>query len=182
MRGLFDNISILIPIALLIALRIINAKSKQNKKNQQKKPAGENLKKELIRRIQEAQRNPDYRGGKAEAREVMIPSVVPQKVPPKKTVPAKKEIKKSNAAFPVENPIEAKPLRQSTVPIYSAEPERRGFPPDNADQDKAAVQKVVAASQSGEPALLRNLPPLQQAVVWAEILGQPKSISPGGIS
>ena len=164
MEGLFNNILYLIPIAFFIAIRILNAKSKQSGKTQQKNPSSKPVAGglgELIKQIQEAQKNPDYRGGKVEAREVDIPSVAPRRTAgsnkpgePKKNKPVPK---KPDAAYSSAIPVNASSSGDST-------------------QKETAGQKT--ASQAG--ILPQGLTPLQQAVVWSEILGQPKSL--GGIT
>ena len=163
MEGLFNNILYLIPIAFFIAIRILNAKNRQSGKSQQKnpsgKPAGGGLG-ELIKQIQEVQKNPDYRGGKVEAREVDIPSVAPRRT--------------AGSNKPGE-PKKNSPVQKKQTVEY------RPITPDIGAPGKMTAPKQPAAPQSKKTGILpQGLTPLQQAVVWSEILGQPKSF--GGIT
>jgi hypothetical protein len=159
-RGIFDNISILIPVALFIAFRVIGAMNRQNKKNQ---------------------------GGNPQPREArppavpQKPSVVPQKPPAKppakkppalkKQIPVKQEIKKAvkhlSEAKPAEAPyIEAAYKTQTAVPLSASV------------KSEADIQKAAEVSRPGRAvAFIQKLPPLQQAVIWSELLGQPKGLS-----
>jgi len=164
MRGLFDNILYLIPIALFIAFRIIGAKNKQSGKPPQKRPSTKQADGglgELVKKIQEAQKNPDYNGGRMEARELYIPSVTSQKTVSKKPAAAKKPEKKP-ASTPVSKNVE------KIVPLQSS------IKSDEETQTVPAAQKTAPLQnlQVG----IAGLSPLQQAVVWSEILGQPKGI------
>ena len=165
MEGIFGSILYLIPIALFIAIRVINAKNKTNKKPPQRpegRPVPEEDLGELIRQIKENKKQPAHWEVNTEAR--TIPSAVPRATVPKKPVGIKKK----------------KPVIKQTV-----EPSQ--FMSDNTSlsgiktQTETSDQKTLTAKQRTSPIsetgiLLQGLSPLQQAVVWAEILGQPKSL------
>ena len=166
MRGLIENIQILIPIALFIAFRIIRSRSEAAKK-QQKKTGGLG---ELIKKIQEAQQNPDYGKALTEDTEVYIP---PKPLPQKKT--AKKP--------------QPKTVRQTKKPPGHSEykplfPETAKTPEQLSSETKvdsvvsvAARAASVAATSSRAGISLQGLTSLQQAVIWSEILGPPKGES-----
>ena len=174
MEGLFGNILYLIPIAFFIAIRILNAKSRQSGKTQQKKPAGKPIGGglgELIKQIQEVQRNPDYRGGKVEAREVDIPSVAPRRT----TGSNKPGEPKKNNTVQKKQTVNYRPIAPDTEPLSEIK-NQTGTP----GQKTPAVNQRAAPLSVKTGILPQGLTPLQQAVVWSEILGQPKSL--GGIT
>lgn len=170
MEWIIENIRILIPIALFIAFRIVRAKNAESKK-QQKKPAGGMG--ELVKTIREAQNNPDYRKALAEDTEIFIPPKVQQKTAQRpKSVPVRQaETKKVNKTVPKHSEYKS---------IFPEESEFKADSlPSEIKVDTAAAQvtSVAASSTSKADISLQGLPPLQQAVVWAEILGQPKAFS-----
>ena len=71
MEGLFENIQILIPIALFVAFRVVRAKSEQAKKQQNK--SSDQKREELVKKIKEAQRIPEYRKALTKDTLVYIP-------------------------------------------------------------------------------------------------------------
>jgi hypothetical protein len=183
MDELFSNLVYFIPVAFIIALRIINARQKHERKQQQKKAAPANT----------AQVRP------AQARPAQAPGPVTQTSAWPDT--RKKAVKKTPAkaakapvpqmgyksAFPdaVEIPAAGSAVTES---------ERRG--PENAVSAVAQHTGVDAVSSVAQytgvvgvssieqrtvtPAdahktPLGNLPPLQQALVWSEILGAPRA-------
>ena len=159
MEGIFGSILYLIPIALFIALRIINAKNKQNKKPPQRTPSGRPVPEEdlgeLIRQIKE-NKQPSHWEVNTESQ---IPSAAPRTVVPKKPVGIKKK----------------KPV------IKQAAEYRPNVPDTSMSSIKTQIETTapVAEQLTTKPEtgiLLQGLPPLQQAVVWAEILGQPKAL------
>ena len=154
MEGIIENIQYLIPIALFIAFRVIKARSDEAKK-QQKNSGGLG---ELVRKIQEAQSNPDYGKALTEDTQVYIP---PKPVPrPKAALKTKPK-----PAHPVAKPKVTRTYEQPAPEVKS-----------NIDAAPVRVTPVSALSL-GSGFSLQGLTPLQQAVVWSEILGQPKGVS-----
>jgi hypothetical protein len=188
MDELFANLRFLIPIAFIIAIRILNARQRQVKKEQQKKSTGE-----LTGKIQEAQKNPAYAKALTEDTEVYIPPAGQPRPAPawpdtrKKAAmkkPAAKTLPKSppppkygayHSAFP-----ETVSVKEASGSV-SEESERRG--PENTVTAVAQHTGVNAVSSVGQKIILPgihdtppgNLTPLQQALVWSEILGAPRS-------
>ena len=182
MEDLFGNIFYLIPVALFVALRLVgsrkanNKNQPQNRQQQQDRPQQQKRKSpggplkeihdELIRKIQEAQRNPDYAEGRTEAREVYIPSVAPKEARqvsvqrPRKPGEVKK-VKKPSVVMP-----------QTVIP---AEREITESVTPAAKETKVTPVAQTTSVQTAE--IKKELTQLQQAVVWAEILGQPKGLS-----
>jgi hypothetical protein len=149
MDGIFENITFLIPIALLIVVRVISAKSKEDKKAQQKKTSEVNAE---VRRIMEAQRKP---------------SVTPQKTTPKKPAAVKKKA-----------PVKEIDKFQSLIPdVNAAALGQIAALADAAAEGKTAIQKAAVPQPWEASVSLQELPPSQQAVVWAEILGSPKGFT-----
>ncbi|MDR0448549.1 MAG: hypothetical protein LBH07_07760 [Treponema sp.] len=160
MDELFNNILYLIPIALFVALRIANTKNKQDKKQQQKKTSGE-----LIRKIREAQNNPDF--GKALPKSP-VEVFFPPREAGQKPVVGKKAIKKK----PVVIPPVPKPSFYNEVSADSAI-FGQVMTKTNESAVQAAASDVMQPFQTG----ISGLTPLQQALVWSEILGLPKGVS-----
>ena len=183
MEGIFGNIFYLIPIAFIIAIRILNARNKQSRKPPPKapinKPASEEPKnrpegrrgliEELLLRAEEAQK----RLYNKEREETNIPPQV-QQVPAsagsvevkKKKLPKKQPVKqpvKQPASFPAEAP--------KTMAFYEQANEKTQEV-QSGEESRRTGQQIDWTSQIG--LFLKNLTPLQQAVVWSEILGQPK--------
>jgi len=158
MDEVFSNILYLIPIAFFIAVRIIGARNKQSGKEQQQKKDSEGLG-DLLQKIREAQENPAYSKALTEDRGVYIPPRTPaaRKPEPKKK-PAKKAAKKQTAPSST---------RQSAVQTAIAEEAM-------AKNAAAFAKKDPAAQASGLSGIRPGWTPLQQAVVWSEILGAPK--------
>ena len=166
MERLFENIQFLIPLALFIAFRVMRARNAEAKKQQKKQSGGLG---ELIKKIQEAQQNPEYGKALTEATEVYIPpKPLPQKKAAKKPIP--------------------KPVRQTKKPTGHSEykplfPETAKTETHDQLSSETKVDSVVsvaarAASTSSRAGLsLQGLTPLQQAIVWSEILGPPKGVS-----
>ena len=154
MEGIIKNIQLLIPVALFIAFRVIKARSDEAKK-QQKKSGGLG---ELVKKIQEAQSNPDYGKALTEDTEIYIPP---------KPVPRPKAALKTKP----------KPVRPSAKPAVVKVHEQLS----SSIKDAAVAAPVrvtpVSSLPSGSGFSLQGLTPLQQAVVWSEILGQPKGVS-----
>ena len=176
MEDLFGNIFYLIPIALVIAFRIINARNRnarRNQQQQQKKTSSEQQPVsgglgELIRKIQEAEDYPEHtKTGKESYRPhwETKPVVVQSGKPGGKKRPSEKKLSSkipsgsilSDASF-VGN--------EKTFAQASAVKKTKTVP-------AAAVQNTgLQTLQAG----VSGLSPLQQAVVWSEILGKPKGI------
>jgi hypothetical protein len=167
MRGLFENILYLIPIALFIAFRIMGARNKQNKKPPQKtqpqqsppveKPAPGGILGELIKQIQEAQKEEQGEGYR-EARKVS--SAAPKRPAAKKSAEAKKN----------------KPAEKPTGKYHSFLDDEKPVAAEVKIQEDIAGQKAAAAQPFQTGISLQGLTSLQQAVAWAEILGQPKGL------
>ncbi|MCL1929430.1 MAG: hypothetical protein FWG07_11650 [Treponema sp.] len=172
MRGLFENIQFLIPLALIIAVQVIRARNAQDKK-QQKKTGGLG---ELIKKIQEAQQNPEYGKALTEATEVYIPPK-PQQQPRAARKPISKHVR------PPARPVEAKRVHKSSVKTQFSQNEATGYgklsseEKSNIDSVTTAQVKPVAQQSLQTGLSLQGLTPLQQAIVWSEILGPPKGVS-----
>ena len=171
MDDLVNNIVYLIPIAFFIAIRIIGAKNKQAGDQQKKDSTGE-----LIKKTHEAQTNPAYRKALEEAREVYIPSVASREArpvmvqQPKKPGEVKKKAKKPPAAPPKKDGF--KSIFPETADIKVSE--------SSAETAAAKTKDTSAAKTVQDLQSLITGPgrtPLQQAVVWSEILGQPRGLS-----
>jgi hypothetical protein len=172
MRGLFENIQFLIPLALFIAFRIIRSKSEAAKK-QQKKTGGLG---ELIKKIQEAQQNPEYGKSLTEATEVYIPPR-PQQQPKAARKPTPKPVcptARLAEAKKIHKPLAATPFSQSEAAGYG-----KLSSEEKSNIDSVTTAQVTpVAQQSLQAGLsLQGLTPLQQAIVWSEILGPPKGVS-----
>jgi len=160
MDEVFNNILYLIPIAFFIAIRIIGARNKQSGKEQQQKKEDEGMR-DLLKKIREAQENPAYSKALTEDRGVFIPPrtpAPPARKPEQKKKPAKKAAKKAPLMVST---------RQSAVQTSIAE---AAIAKDAA----ASAKKDPAAQASGLSGIRPGWTPLQQAVVWSEILGAPK--------
>jgi hypothetical protein len=169
MRGLIENIQLLIPLALFLAYRIIKAKNAETKK-QQKQSGGLG---ELIKKIQEAQSNPEYSKSLTEDTQIYIPPKVP---PQARAAQKPKAMPARQPARPVK-PVPKKPAAQGVYkPSFPETIKVNEQLPSGTKSDAAAAQ-VSAASSLQTGFSLQGLTPLQQAVVWSEILGQPKGVS-----
>jgi hypothetical protein len=155
MRGILENIQILIPIALIIAFRIIRARNKAGKK-QQKPAKGIG---DFIKKIQDAQKNQETKhvSGRPAARTTAV--------------------KKPNKPLP-----KKQPHHSGYKPIFPEAAESIGQPKISSENiakievsadDNARVSSIAPASGFS----LKDLPSLQQAVLWSEILGEPKGMS-----
>jgi len=158
MDEVFSNILYLIPIAFFIAIRIIGARNKQSGKEQRNKDS-EGLG-DLLKKIREAQENPAYSKALTEDRGVYIPPRTP--APAKKPEQKKKQAKKAAKKAPI-----MVSTRQSAVQTSIAEVAL-------AKNAVASAKKDPAAQASGLLGMRPGWTPLQQAVVWSEILGAPK--------
>ena len=163
MRGLIENIHFLIPLALIIAFRIMRAKNAGTKKQQKK--TSEERRSELVRKIKEAQRIPEYR-----------------KASPQQARGAQKpQTGARQAARPVKPSPRTPPKRSEYKPLFpeTAEVKTQEQLPSKTKSDvTAAAQVTPVVSPSSQTGFsLQGLTPLQQAVVWSEILGQPKGVS-----
>ncbi|MCL1815762.1 MAG: hypothetical protein FWG27_08105 [Treponema sp.] len=169
MEKIFENLQFFIPLALFIAFRVISAKNAEAKKKE-KKSGGLG---ELIKKIQEAQNNPDYSKTLTEDTEVYIPSKVPKTQKSAARPAAKPPIHPSAGRTKIETakkkPISPKPVDLFTNVMPSAlEADRIKISPNmqEAGAEQGTQQNVLTG--------VSGLTPLQQAVVWAEILGHPR--------
>ena len=163
MRGLIENIQFLIPLALIIAFRIMRSKNAQAKKQQKK--TSEERRGELVRKIKEAQRIPEYRKASPQQARGAQKSQAGARQPAKPVKPLPKTPPKRS---------EYKPLFPETVEVKTHEQ----FPIETKSDIAAAAQVTPATPPSSQTGFsLQGLSPLQQAVVWSEILGQPKGVS-----
>ena len=171
MDTILENIQILIPIALFIAFRIIRSKSEQAKKQQKK--ASDQKREELVRKIKEAQRVPEYRKALTEDTLVYIP--------PKPSAQPKAGAKPAPAR-PAARRVEEKKINKPKAELKSAEVKIQERLPSEI---KTQIDQTASAAADQRPAStashslktgfsLQGLSPLQQALVWSEILGQPK--------
>ena len=179
MEGLFENIRFLIPLALIIAVQVVRARNARTK-HQQKKSGGLG---ELIKKIQEAQANPEYGKALTEATEVYIPPKPAQQaktakkpIPKPIRQPARPiEVKKANKNLPKKQLAQSE-LKTKYSEAAEAKVSRYISSEEDTRGDSAAAASVTQHSlQTGLS--LQGLTPLQQAVVWSEILGQPKGVS-----
>jgi len=171
MRGLFENIQILIPLALFIAFRIMRARSAEAKKQQKKQSGGLG---ELIKKIQEAQSNPEYGKALTEATEVYIPPK-PQQQPKAARKPTPKPVRppaRTVEIKKVHKPSAKTPLSQSDAKVFDKLSSEEKTKIDSVAQVAPVAQQSLQAGLS-----LQGLTPLQQAIVWSEILGPPKGVS-----
>jgi len=163
MDEIFSNILYLIPIAFFIAIRIIGARNKQSGKEQQQKKEDEGMR-SLLKKIREAQENPAYGRALTEDRGVFIP---PRSPAPAKQPEQKKKAVKQAAKKPAKKQTAPSSARQSAVQTSIAETAL-------AKNAAASAKKDPAAQASGLSGIRPGWTPLQQAVVWSEILGAPK--------
>jgi hypothetical protein len=149
MEGLFDNIFYLIPIAFFIAIRIINARNAGGRNSQKEKSSADLG--ELVKKIQEAgnpARQPSHK------KPVYGKAVEAQKKSTKK--PAVK-------------------VSSGLSNYRSAFPDATAGEDVSGQRDAAGKTKSDKAASGPQTGIVKpGLTPLQQAVVWAEILGQPK--------
>ncbi|GHV84894.1 hypothetical protein AGMMS50230_05020 [Spirochaetia bacterium] len=179
MDDLFSKIVYLIPIALVI-IRIVGAAKSKSKNPQQQKSS-----EELVRKIQESQRNPAYEKALTEEKEVYIP---PKPQPAaaaerphweRQEVPVWPNTKKPAAKKPAAKQSPKQAVKASAA--KTAVPET-AFPQKLETNAPAAAfpgntdpQNNMRAGITAPPGTQRNLTPLQQALVWSEILGPPRS-------
>jgi len=164
MEEIFGNIFYLIPIALIIVFRIINAKNKQNKQQQQKpggKPASGGLLEELIRKVNEAEQKSSYER-KYESREV-YPAAQRTSAGRPGELKKKKPVKKPTAENQYFIPQESSSLSAALAKTADINAAKTVIP----EQRSPHLQTGVS---------IQDLTPLQQAVVWSEILGKPKGM------
>jgi len=174
MDDIVGNIFYLIPIALMIALRVINGKNKQARNQQRKPPAGD-----LARKTPEPRTNPEYSKQSAEAREVYTPPAAPRAKPASSTKPVAVKKPAKPAIKPVPKVIKGakKPVPSDVVSAsYENVPVQSAAVSDRDIRTVPAAQNAVSAALRNLQAGISGLPPLQQAVVWSEILGQPKGM------
>jgi hypothetical protein len=155
---LVNNLVYLLPIALFIAVRIINVKQSGDKKKQQKESAGK-----LIEKVREARQNPAYAGSLTEATEVYIP---PSQRLMQNSVPAQKRTGKKLKAPSPQNQYAYPPLKPDEE-AAKTDP-GLGSPTATLGAEPKPVQNTSGSLPGG-------LTPLQQALVWSEILGPPRS-------
>lgn len=151
MKDLFENILYLIPVALFIVIRILNARSKSSQKqqgNESTKEIGE-----IFRRFSEEEDRHVYQ--KQPREEAYTRPRVPDE---RKKKPAKK----------ADRPA----VRAANSPELPAEPAKLGA----LDRSAAPAPCVYAAVKLPD---MENLTRIQQAVVWSEILGHPKGFPEG---
>jgi hypothetical protein len=180
MDELFGNLIYLIPIAIVIFRVISAAKGQQKNKQQQKTASGE-----LVKKIQEAQKNPAYGKALTEATEIFIPPTPqpkPAQAPPwpdtKKKPAVKKPVKTTVKAPPVQPPQgEYRSLLAEIFPENAAAGTNPAVQPvaSNISPSKQAAGPTAGLTSGSLPGGSIHLTPLQQALVWSEILGAPKS-------
>ena len=179
MEELFGNILYLIPIALILSFRILNAKKNQARKQQQqqeqqkqKQTGGDTAAEkpsvfgglgELIKKVQELENEPNYgKTGKEsyrphwETRPVLEQPGKKKKVTPKKSAVRMPSADQSVSVFPDTLAGETKLTPAAIIPAAPVQAAVSGF-------------ELLQTRLSGKP-------PLQQAVIWTEILGQPKGM------
>ncbi|MDR2313266.1 MAG: hypothetical protein LBE02_01880 [Spirochaetaceae bacterium] len=162
MDELVNNLVYLLPIALFIAVRLIGVKQTSDRKKQQKESTGK-----LIEKVQEARKNPDYAKALTRATEVYIP-------------PSRKLTQNSD---PAKNKTQKKPKPASPQGGYVNPFQKPDEELAKTDQDLGGPAAKTSAARNGGSSPAQNIPgifpgelsPLQQALVWSEILGPPKS-------
>jgi len=159
--SIFDNIYILIPLAIVIVRVVIQARKKHEQKTNPKaaskpKPPPPRL---HIPVHFEDDVEESGRGELIKAKERAGP--LPQK-------------KKPAPLFPEERKASSGPHSQGAkaAPVRESSPMPKAVPP----AVRAANTGFSAPAQNNFPAGLKNLSPLKQAVVMAEVLGAPKSL------
>ncbi|MDR1389013.1 MAG: hypothetical protein LBJ31_03460 [Treponema sp.] len=143
--SVINNLVYLIPIAFIIAARILGSGAK--KREQEKRRAANT---ELVKKINEARANPSYAGALTEDTLVHIP-------------PARPLLKQSaeRVIWP------STPVVTKKSPVKYTAPKNQDVTPEKTD---------AVAPETAAPDRLAHLAPLQQAVVWAEILGTPRGM------
>jgi hypothetical protein len=171
MDELFGNLIYFIPIAIVI-FRVISGAREQSKKNQPpKKPSGE-----LSGKIPEARKNL-YE--KAAAGQIIRPAAQ-QAGPARPQVPVWSDTQKKPAAKkPVPAVKPQQPHKETYKPLFpEAFPEGGDFGATGAGQFAPAAGSLpehAAGIVPGGLPVHAGLTPLQQAFVWSEFLGAPKS-------
>jgi hypothetical protein len=182
MDELFGNLIYFIPIAIVI-FRVISGARGQSKKNQpQKKPSGE-----PVRKIQEPREKAYEKAGAGNI------SPAPEAGPVRTRVPVWPDTKKKPGAKNPPPAIKPPPVQPQQGAYKSLFPE---VFPENADSGASAAGQFTPAAgplpeqaaagtvpgQAAEakapgvlPGSWAGLTPLQQAFVWSEFLGAPKS-------
>ena len=157
MEETFGNILYFIPIALVITFRIINARNKNaRKQEQQKKSTGE-----LIRKIKETENDSSY----SKTSESNRPHWETGEI---REIKPGKQVKKSSTA--VKKPAKIPPRKSAALPSHTTTA-------DIFTQIPAAAEAKTVPAAEPQQKLQAGMTPLQQAVVWSEILGPPKGIS-----
>jgi hypothetical protein len=172
MDEIVSRLVYLIPIALFIGVRILNAGARQ-KNAEQQKASNE----ALVKKIDEARRNPAYADALTEDTGVYIPPV--------------KALLKTQApsAFsenPVVWPSTPKAAKKKKASLAAAEAaakkalEAFEIKPDTTSDVPVEAVNVSASRPSSVSVQpidnIARLTPLQQAVVWSEILGTPRGM------
>jgi hypothetical protein len=164
MKDLFENILYLIPIALFIVVRIINARGKSSQQQQQQSQESTKEIGEILRRYREDEPKPVYERQVAE-----------EVYPRTRTPDERKKRAEKKAANAVGKKPKSVPGTLSGA-VYSTNiPES----PSAVEQREAAITAVVAARSAPPLPVFAYLPRVQQAVVWSEILGRPKAFPEG---
>jgi len=182
MEELFGNIVYLIPIALILSFRILNARKNQARKQQQQQQQQQQKQQkqtggdagdekpsvfgglgELIKKVQELENEPNYgKTGKEsyrphwETKPVLEQPSQKKKVTQKKSAVRLPSTDQSVSVFPNTLAGETKPTPAATIPA-------------------ASVQAAISGLELFQAGISKK-PPLQQAVIWAEILGEPKGM------
>jgi hypothetical protein len=153
MDELVSNLIYFVPIAFIVAIRIFSARQKQAQKEEQKKTTGE-----LVGKIQEARNWPDTSKKPPAKKQV--------KAPVKAQSPAGKYRPAFSAASPARTPART-PAEQRPVTAVSSVADSGKKPAGNVPPE--------SARPGVWPEKIARLPPLQQALVWSELLGTPRS-------
>jgi hypothetical protein len=176
MEDVFNNLLIFIPVAFLIAVRIINARNKQSKRNRESADDTAGGLGELIKKIKELQDDPGYDDNRADAREYRpqgAPAGLDQPHWETKPVPVRQPAKASTTAG--YSSAAKKKTKKPSSGFASGGGYNSPFP-DTAGAGLPSEIKNEPTAQKISPDVQtrKELTPLQQAVVWSEILGQPK--------
>jgi hypothetical protein len=154
MDDVFSTLLPLIPLALLIAVRIAGDKKK--------KAAAEERKKLAATLAQAAETPFKPSGGVSEGSDISAHNLKPDEdTPPAEPRPEASRLRKKV------HTLLAQPELPAPAPVLSEPPQ---------PVRPAPAQAAAASAETGTAAALGRLPPLKRAVVFAELLGPPKSL------
>ena len=159
--SIFDNIFILIPLAIIIGRIVLQARKKHDQKsNPAHKPKPQPPRLHIPVHFEDDVEESD--GGTVMKVKRRVPPA------PQRRTPA--------PLFPEERKTSSGLQSQGAYNAYAGDRESIAAPVSRAVPPAISVPGTLSPAQNNFPAGLKNLSPLKQAVVMAEVLGLPKSL------